>query len=317
MNMSVSERADHMTDILFLGNCQINAMRGIARGMFPKMPCDFRTITPYWGTFDEDEIRARLARADLVISQAIANRDTPLNVDDVRRATRGQVVFMPYIYIDGIAGLEIVASKGRSVVKGEDAILRAWQGRKALKVFEDYCAGRIDLHNADRVGASLRKLKEKEAADCDIVLSDYIEATLRDEPALWAINHPTQHILFEAFRRLCRHVGWTYDPRFREDAVAWDQRALPRATRAFSPHDAAALNLSYAYDSHWYGQAHKLIIKVIKSAEQAEITHVPAGGHPGHAKALGQMDPWFNPLHAAGSAARNATDMPSAARPVA
>ncbi|MFZ3581966.1 WcbI family polysaccharide biosynthesis putative acetyltransferase [Loktanella sp. DJP18] len=304
-----------MTDILFLGNCQINVMRGIARGMFPKMPCDFRTITPYWGTFDEDEIRARLAKADLVIAQAIANRDTPFNVDDVRQATRGQIVFMPYIYIDGIAGLEIVASKGRSVVKGAEAILRAAVGRTPLKVFEEYCAGRIDLHKADRVATSMRKLREKEAADCDIVLSDYIEATWRGEPALWAINHPTQHILFEAFRRLCHHVGWTYDPRFRDNAVAWDQRALPRATRALSPHDVAALNLSYAHDSHWYGQAHKLIIKAIKSAEQAAGTHLPVGGHPGHAEALGLGEPWTDLAQTTHAAANKASGMWSETRP--
>ena len=257
-----------MTNILFLGNCQINAMRGIARGMFPNMPCEFRTITPYWGTFDENEIRARLARADLVISQAIANPDTPFNVADVRAATRGKVVFMPYVYIDGIAGLEIVASKGRSVIKGADAILDAWQGRKPIRVIDDFVTGRIDMRNAERVENSLRKLRAKEAADCDIVISDYIAATLRDEPALWAINHPTQHILFETFRRLCDHVGWRYDPRFRENPVAWDQRALPRATRAFSPHDVDALKLSYAHDSHWFGQAGKLITQAIKQADQ-------------------------------------------------
>ena len=269
-----------MTNILFLGNCQINAMRGIARGMFPNMPCDFRTITPYWGTFDEPEIRARLARADLVISQAIANPQTPLNVADVRAATAGQVVFMPYIYIDGIAGLEIVASKGRSVIKGGDAILDAWQGRKTIKVLEDYVAGRIDLQNAARVTASLQKLAANEAAHCDIVISDYIAATLRDEPALWAINHPTQHILFEAFRRLCDHVGWQYDPRFRDNLVAWDQRALPKSTRALSPYDVEALGLSYRHDSHWFGQANKMITQAIKQAEQAKRAAPPVTTHP-------------------------------------
>lgn len=297
-----------MTKILFLGNCQINAMRGIARGMLPGMPCDFRTITPYWGTFDEDEIRDQLAQADLVISQAIANPDTPLNVAGVRAATRGQVVFMPYIYIDGIAGLEIVASKGRSVIKGADAIQQAWEGRKPVKVFEDYCAGKIDMRNAQRVASSLRKLRDKEAADCDIVISDYIEATWRDEPALWAINHPTQHILFEAFRRLCDHVGWTYDPQFRKNTVAWDQRALPRATRSLSPHDAAALNLSYAHDTHWYGQANKMIIQVLKAVEQAHANVVPLGGHPGHARSLGAAGQWHGRSVAAGASGANGRD---------
>ena len=274
-----------MTNILFLGNCQINAMRGIARGMFPHMPCDFRTITPYWGTFDEVEIRARLARADLVISQAIANPDTPLNVADVRAATQGQVVFLPYIYIDGIAGLEIVASKGKSVIRGAEAIVAAWQGRKTIKVLEDYVAGRIDMGNAARVTASLTKLAANEAAHCDIVISDYIAGTLRSQPALWAINHPTQHILFEMFRRLCDHVGWRYDAGFRDNLVAWDQRALPKSTRALSPYDVDALRLSYPHDTHWFGQANKMITQAIKQAQQAAQAPrvaVPVASHPGY-----------------------------------
>ncbi|WP_386682543.1 hypothetical protein [Loktanella sp. R86503] len=105
-----------MKNILYLGNCQINAMRGISRGMFPKMPCEHRTITPYWGNYDECEIRDRLAEADLVISQAIENRSAAFNVDDVKSSTKGDVVFVPYVYVDGIAGLEVIASKGRSLL---------------------------------------------------------------------------------------------------------------------------------------------------------------------------------------------------------
>lgn len=65
-----------MAKILFLGNCQVNAMRGLSREMFPQQPAEFRTITPYWGNFDEAETRERLAEADLVVSQAIQNPNT-------------------------------------------------------------------------------------------------------------------------------------------------------------------------------------------------------------------------------------------------
>lgn len=40
--------------VFFLGNCQVNAMRGLCRDMFPDLKADFRTITRYWETFDED-----------------------------------------------------------------------------------------------------------------------------------------------------------------------------------------------------------------------------------------------------------------------
>ena len=62
--------------VFFLGNCQVNAMRGLCREMFPAMKASFQTITPNWGTFDEEETRRQLAEADVVVSQAIANDTT-------------------------------------------------------------------------------------------------------------------------------------------------------------------------------------------------------------------------------------------------
>jgi len=101
--------------VFFLGNCQVNVMRGLFREMFPTVKATFQTITPYWGTFSEEETRAELAEADIVVSQAIANPTTTFNVNDVRQSATGDVIFVPYVYIDGIASLEIIASKGKSV----------------------------------------------------------------------------------------------------------------------------------------------------------------------------------------------------------
>ena len=265
-----------MISILFLGNCQINAMRGIFRGMFPKLPCTFRTITPYWGTFDEPEIRARLAEADIVISQAIENPAATFNVADVRASTKGHIVFMPYIYVDGISGLEIVASKGRSVVKGADLLIAQGRGQDAFRIMKDYVAGHIDLDNAGRLRASLDRLAAKEAAQCDIAISDYIAGTWADRPAQWGINHPTQHILFEMFRRLCLHLDLPFDPGFCADPIEMGRRALPMSTRSFSPIDVAALGLSYDCDPHWFGQTGKLIGLALKHHQRAQDTAAPA-----------------------------------------
>lgn len=264
-----------MTKVLFLGNCQTNAMRGICREMFPDIRADFRTITPYWGRYDEEETREQLAGADLVISQAIANRSTPFNVDDVRSSTRGDVVFMPYVYLDGVASLEIIASKGRTVIKGADLLLEGQQGRKMIHLFEDYCRGRIDMQGPARVRASLNKMAEKEALDCDLTISDYLEEHWQSQPTVYGINHPTQHVLFEMFHRLCRLVGWHYDPSHKTDPVVWGRRAFTLSTRAITPHDAEVLGLAYGPDTHWYGSAYKLVNLAIKS-RQANGEEAPA-----------------------------------------
>ena len=254
--------------ILFLGNCQINAMRGICRDMFPKMPVDFQTITPYWARFDEDRTRELLADADLVISQAIANPMATFNMTDVRSATKGQVVFMPYVYVDGIASLEIVASKGRTVIKGAPEVLSGQEGRKPFHIFRDYCDGKIDMRCESRVASSLAKLAEKEAAGCDVTISDFLQETWRRQPTLYGINHPTQPVVFEMFRRLCAYVGWTYDPALAEDPTAWGRRALPQTQRVLSPNDVRVLGLQYPADTHWYSQANKLINLALKAAER-------------------------------------------------
>lgn len=262
---------------LFLGNCQINAMRGICREMFPDRAVDFQTITPFWGTFDEAKTRELLAGADLVVSQAIANPTTTFNTADVRAATKGQVVFMPYVYIDGIASLEIIASKGKSVIKGASQVLAGQEGRKLIHIFNDYCEGRIDMACEARVISSLEKMAEKEAADCDVTISDYLQDTWRRQPTLYGINHPTQPVVFEMFRRLCQHLGWRYDDALAADPVAWGRRALPLGQRALSPNDVRTLGLQYPADTHWYGQAHKLINLAMKAAEREAAASETAG----------------------------------------
>ena len=256
--------------VFFLGNCQVNAMRGLCREMFPSLKASFQTITPYWGQFDEDATRQELAEADLVVSQAIANPTTTFNVDDVRSSAQGDVVFVPYVYIDGIASLEIIASKGKSVIRGAEQLLRGQEGRKPVKIFNDYCEGVIDMECEARVLGAIARIAEKEAADCDITISDYLDKTWRKQPTLYGMNHPTQAVVFEMFKRLCEKVGWDYDEDHQNDPIAWGRRALPASQRGFTPNDAKTLGLEYDCDTHWYGNSYKLLQLALKAQENAQ-----------------------------------------------
>ena len=142
-------------------------MRGLCREMFPAMKASFQTITPYWGTFDEDETRRQLAEAD-----------------------------------------------------------------------------------------------------CDLTISDYLTDTWRKQPTLYGINHPTQPVVFEMFRRLCEKTGWDYNPDHQNDPIAWGRRALPASTRSFTPHDAASMQIKYPCDTHWYGSGYKLLNLALKAQER-------------------------------------------------
>lgn len=255
--------------ILFLGNCQVNALRGLCREMFPKLSVGFRTITPFWGKFDESETRKELETADLVVSQAIENETTAFNLSDVRQSTAGEVVFLPYVYVDGIASLEVIGSKGRTVIKGADPLLEGQDDRKPIHIFNDYCDGSIDMDLANRVSSSIAKIEEKEKKSCTLNISDYIADTWRQQPTLYGINHPTQHVVFEMQRRLCDHLNWDFDADLANDPIAWGRRALPQAQRALTPVDKEIHGLAYPCDTHWYGQGYKLMQLAIKAKEKA------------------------------------------------
>lgn len=116
---------------------------------------------------------------------------------------------------------------------------------------------------------SIERIAEKEDAECDIIISDYLAETWRKQPTLYGMNDPTQPVFFEMFRRLCDKVNWTYDPDYQNDPVAWGRRALPTSTRSFTPNDKASMNISYGCDTHWYGQGYKLWNLALKAQEKA------------------------------------------------
>ena len=62
------------------------------------------------------------------MSQAIANPTTTFNVQDVRDSTNAEVVFVPYVYVDGISSLEIIASKGKLVIR---VLISCWLAKRA------------------------------------------------------------------------------------------------------------------------------------------------------------------------------------------
>ncbi len=256
--------------VLYLGNCQVNAMRGISREMFPEeKSIYFQTITPFWGNFDEAKTRELLADADLVVSQAIAAPDTTFNVEDVRASTKADIVFVPYVYIDGLASLELIGSKGQSLIRGADQLLAGQEGRKPIHILQDLFANKIDMQCEQRVLSSLDKIKEKEDAHCTLTISDYLMDTWRNQPTLYGMNHPTQHVVFEMYRRVCDHIGWTFDAELQKDPIEWGRRALPQGVRVQTPHDVNALGLQYPGDTHWYGLGNKLVNMALVAQQDA------------------------------------------------
>lgn len=54
--------------------------------------------------------------------------------------------------------------------------------------------------------------------------------------------------------------------------VVLGKRALPQAQRASAPVDVDALLLRYGPDTHWYGQAFKLLSLAMKNNQRLQAT---------------------------------------------
>lgn len=253
--------------IVFLGRAQMNAMRAIWRDMFPKMPVKFRAISEDWGSFDEAATRRDLADADLVVAQAEDDAAAVFKSDTLIEATSGDVIFMPYVHLDGLASLE--ASGGAGIL-GAEQVLDGQDGRRQADIFDDLCRGRIDMQNQARVDASLARMRASEATVCDLGISDYIAETYRIKPSFFGADHPAQHILFELFRRLCSEMALDFDQSMLDDPVFHGRHALPITQRAFTPVDVDRLELDYGCDPNWYKQTQKLLTQVLKSREQSK-----------------------------------------------
>lgn len=251
--------------VFFLGNCQTNALQAILKDVTTIRPT-FGSITEFWGDYDPASIDAGIDAADIVIAMAVTNPDHPYSAQKLRAQVGSKLVLTPYIYIDGIASLEKIASKGRAIIRGADELKSSEHWPHKAKMLDAFTRGRIDMRQQERLFASLARLGQAESDHCDIVISDYISETYSSRPLLYGINHPTQHVLFKLFERLAAHVDITPQADKLNDPITWAKRALPANARSLCPSDVATLGLAYEPDDHWYGHASQLIhLAVAKS----------------------------------------------------
>lgn len=251
--------------LFFLGNCQANALRGLVNDT-TKTRSAFASITEYWGVYDESAIDHALDAADTVVAQAIGNSDHRYSAAKLRQRFGDRLLLVPYIYLDGIASLKLISSKGRATLRGLDELKAhpAWPNQP--KLHRAYANGQIDMNLAARLERSFRTISEVEAQFCDIKIHDFLLENYREYPVLYAINHPTQIVLAEMLKQLCDKLDLSPSPGSLDDPLIWAKRALPRAQRSVSINDANELGLKYEPDSHWFSEAGKLIGWAIKKA---------------------------------------------------
>lgn len=268
------------TEVLFLGNCQMNKFAHFYGTHTPRgdlRPRMFRSITPHYGNYAESETVEDLKTADvavvqLILSDYIFNRDRVLEMRDGKRT-----IFTPYVYLPGFRRMEKIASKGELRIQGAD-LLRAEASRVGIRrAVINYMDGAVDGENVARFTASLDEMRRREATGADVRIADYIADTYKETIPCYAIHHPAAHVLVEMYNQIAAQAEFTpldFDALSQADI---GRATLPQGITALTPYCADALGLYYEHEPHWYATTSRLC-KELQVAWEAEETAVQAAG---------------------------------------
>lgn len=247
-------------DVFFLGNCQASRMSQFYGAFTPgpqKRSAMFRSITPHFGNYAEDESKDALETAAIAVVQLI-NADYVFNRQAVLEMRGGKpTIFLPYVYLPGFRRLEKLSSKGVPRIDGADILLaemdRVGHASRAALAF---MRGTVDMQNQTRLDAALAELKRREAMGADITIADYIAQTYRDQMPCFSINHPTPHVLFEMYNQVAKLAGFAPVPKT-ISPYDMGRATLPAGNGGLTPYCVAALGLSYGPEAQWFSATNK------------------------------------------------------------
>lgn len=262
-------------EVFFLGNCQGSRMAQFYGAFTPhaqKRPALFRSITPHFGEYHEDESKAHLETADVAVVQLITT-DYVFNRDAVLDMRGGKpTVFIPYVYLPGFRRLEKLSSKGVPRIDGADILTaemdRIGHGPRAAIAF---MRGKVDGQNQPRLQASLDEMKRREGLGADVQIADYIADTYRDRMPCYSINHPAPHVLFQMYNQVAKLLGFTPVP----DTIShYDlgRATLPAGNGGLTPYCVEALGLNYDAEPHWFPATNKNAQDVARQWQKAQTS---------------------------------------------
>lgn len=263
-------------EVFFLGNCQASRMAqfyGMSQSGSQKRSMLFRSITPHFGEYHEDEAIRCLEAADIAVVQLVTS-DVTFNRDAVREMRGGKpVIFVPYVYLPGFRRLEKLSSKGRPRIDGEDVLRaemdRTGHGPRAAIAF---MRGQVSGQNVARFQAALDEMRRREGLGADVRIADYIEATYREWMPCFAVNHPTPHVLFEMYNQVARLAGFTQISVERLTPYDIGRATLPAGNGGLTPYCVEELGLSYSAETHWFSSTNRLAQEIARrwQSEQKE-----------------------------------------------
>lgn len=248
--------------VLGIGNCQVSKLAILFRHFNPGIKFKYLTNTTRFGKFDGDQIWDELKSSDFVISQPIMNKENNLYYENIVKEASGRIVFVPYIFVDGIFSLvqapRMNVSAGQGHIFGSEELERHFTPeqssiRSALDLMR---VGGVNFNNVSRFEGTMTELLRREKL-CHVSISDFIKDMLPEKLPMISHNHPMPEVLVELYDRIAKVIG--LNPKSPIDWVVTEQVTLEEKPRVFSPYDAAALGLKCGHDLQWGNHARKLV----------------------------------------------------------
>jgi Polysaccharide biosynthesis enzyme WcbI len=199
--------------VAFIGNCQAQALSSLAGHL--GTPIEVVPLPPVFevAAFDTAEVRQRLASADVIFNQRVAE-DYVIEFarpSAIRREYGARAISWPNIYFDGyFPGIGYVYQTSGKVIGplGDYHIpffRECWErGESMWETTRRWLAG--EAFDRDPVQASLEQLRDREEG-LDVAISDYLAGVVRKRQVFYAMNHPSDEVLLETLSRLLGKVG--------------------------------------------------------------------------------------------------------------
>lgn len=240
---------------LLLGNCQLQRMMFICGNN--GIECEYLANTERLDSnFDFERTLEAVESADVVIAQPIFNDDNPINHKAISSIAK-EVVFFPYVYIDGIFSISS-ANVGSPVLLGQE-IIDKYNGDDLHYLIHDFIRGNIDFKNAERFGSSLDELTRRESVTDSIKISDIISDNYQKRQLLISHNHPEKWLMDILCSRLFSRLNWNYRSYTDSQHYQRVDYLFGAGETVLSPYDVDRMSLDFPSDDQWWTTGHNLL----------------------------------------------------------
>lgn len=248
--------------LLFFGNCQAETVATALRFWNSDDEITYAGNSNRVADFDPDRTHKLMEASDIVIAQAIQNKNNPDHFEKLRDRLGDKVLFMPYIFIDGLYSMSESRNEKTFLggVVGDAALRDIFEKLPYHEVIEKFERGEIDFKHAERFNSSLDRLDRTET-HCDFKVGALLRENCLTKRTMLTHNHPYPSVICDLSRQIAKQLTLKWQNIARRDPLKLSQITLPVAGRVLSPYTIQDLGASYAYDMHWRHQGVGLIKK--------------------------------------------------------